>query len=97
MTRGGPIIRHLLRFAPDSQQEEAVIAAGLKPMTVLCMSPEGMLPYWHQREDTFDKLDLVALERAGGFVWGILREADKPQGHKCFGQGPCAQQAADEN
>lgn len=55
----------------------AVVAAGLKGMTVLCMTPEGMVPYWHQRKDTFDKLNPAALEQAGEFVWELLQEADK--------------------
>jgi len=54
----------------------AVIAAGLKGMTVLCMTPQGIVPYWHQRGDTFDKLDPAALEQAGEFVWELLREVE---------------------
>lgn len=56
----------------------AVIAAGLKGMTVLCMVPQGIVPYWHQQGDTFDKLAPAALERAGDFVWELLQEVDKP-------------------
>jgi len=75
----------------------AVIAAGLKGMTVLCMTPEGMVPYWHQREDTFDKLDPAALERAGAFVGELLREVDKLQTQQGLGGPRCTQPAADEN
>ena len=60
----------------------AVIAAGLRGMTVLCLTPEGDLPYWHQRADTFDKLDPVALDRAGEFVWELLRAVDRLGGEQ---------------
>lgn len=58
----------------------AVIAAGLRGMTILCMTPEGMVPYWHQRKDTCDKLDPAALERAGEFAWELLREIEAEGG-----------------
>jgi hypothetical protein len=55
----------------------AVIAAGLRGMTLLCLTPEGSLPYWHQQEDTFGKLDSAALDRAGDFLSELLTELDR--------------------
>jgi len=55
----------------------AVIAAGLRGMTVLYLTPEGSFPYWHQRGDTFDKLDPAALDQAADFVGELLRALDE--------------------
>jgi hypothetical protein len=57
----------------------AVIAAGLRGMTLLCLCPDGSLPYWHQQADTFDKLDAAALERAGDVLWELLADLDGSQ------------------
>jgi len=55
----------------------AVIAAGLRGMTLLCLTPEGSLPYWHQLGDTVDKLDSAALDQAGDFLEELLAELDR--------------------
>jgi hypothetical protein len=41
------------------------------------MTPEGVAPYWHQRADTFDKMDGDVLERTWEFTRALIREIDE--------------------
>ena len=57
-----------------------VVKNGLKGITVLGLEAGGLykyLPHWHQRGDTFDKLDHEALSRTHEFVWEMLQEIDR--------------------
>jgi hypothetical protein len=49
------------------------------------MTPEGDAPYWHQVEDTADKMNPEVLTRAFAFVWAYLELLDR--------QAPAAQPA----
>ncbi len=56
-----------------------VIKRGLKGITLISLNSSGFLsylPYWHQREDTLDKLEEGALTRAQEFLWEMMKEID---------------------
>jgi hypothetical protein len=40
------------------------------------MTRDGVAPYWHQRADTFDKMDTDVLERTWEFTNALIREID---------------------
>jgi hypothetical protein len=42
------------------------------------MTREGVAPYWHQRADTFDKMDMDVLERTWEFTNALIRKIDNP-------------------
>jgi hypothetical protein len=41
------------------------------------MTPEGVAPYWHQKADTFDKMDPEVMERTWEFTRALIREIDE--------------------
>jgi len=41
------------------------------------MTREGVAPYWHQVEDTFDKMDPAVLEKTWNLVYAFIKELDK--------------------
>jgi Zn-dependent M28 family amino/carboxypeptidase len=56
-----------------------VVKRGLMGITLVGMEQGGLfksLPYWHQQEDTLDKLDGQALDHAEEFVWEMLQDID---------------------
>jgi hypothetical protein len=42
------------------------------------MTREGVAPYWHQRADTFDKMDADVLERTWEFTNALIHRIDTP-------------------
>ncbi len=40
------------------------------------MTREGIAPYWHQRADTFDKMDVDVMERTWELTRALIREID---------------------
>ena len=46
-------------------------------ITLLGMGRDGVAPYWHQRQDTFDKIDPGVLERTWKFVWALVNAIDR--------------------
>ena len=59
-----------------------VVKEGLKGITIIALSPQGFLPYWHQPEDTIDKIEEETLAKAHEFVWEMMREIDR--GHNTY-------------
>jgi len=55
-----------------------VVKEGLKGITLVALSPQGFLPYWHQPGDTVDKMEEETLAKAHEFVWEMMREIDGP-------------------
>ena len=47
-------------------------------ITLFGMTPEGVSPYWHQKEDTFDKMDADVLERTWELTNALIRKIDTP-------------------
>lgn len=46
-------------------------------ITLMGMRRDGEAPYWHQRQDTFDKIDPDVLERTWAFTWALVQEIDR--------------------
>jgi hypothetical protein len=46
-------------------------------ITLFGMSREGIAPFWHQVEDTFDKMDPEVMERTWALTWALVSEIDK--------------------
>jgi hypothetical protein len=41
------------------------------------LKPNGEAPFWHQRQDTFDKMDPDVMERTWEFAWAMIQEIDR--------------------
>ncbi|NIV37095.1 MAG: M28 family peptidase [Anaerolineae bacterium] len=52
------------------------LRAGIPAITFMGLGPNGETPYWHQAEDTFDKMDPEVMERAYAFVWAFVQATD---------------------
>ncbi len=42
------------------------------------LTREGVAPYWHQKADTFDKMDVDVMERTWEFTNELIRRIDTP-------------------
>jgi hypothetical protein len=45
-------------------------------ITIFGLSPEGIAPYWHQKEDTFDKMDPEVMERTWMLTTAFIETID---------------------
>ena len=45
-------------------------------ITLFGMTPEGISPFWHQKADTFDKMDADVLERTWALTNALITEID---------------------
>ena len=52
------------------------LRVGIPAITIDGMGPEGEMPYWHQVEDTFDKMDPEVMARTYAFTWAYLQAID---------------------
>ena len=52
------------------------LRAGIPAITISGQGPNGEMPYWHQVEDTVDKLDAEVMTRAYAFIWSFLQALD---------------------
>jgi hypothetical protein len=46
-------------------------------ITLFGLKPDGEAPFWHQRQDTFDKMDPDVMERTWEFAWAMIQEIDR--------------------
>jgi len=46
-------------------------------ITLFGLKPDGEAPYWHQRGDTFDKMDPDVMERTWEFTLAMLEKIDR--------------------
>ncbi len=53
------------------------IRAGLKTITLLGVTPQKKLPYWHVSADTIDKLRPDVLANTAEFAWRLVRAVDE--------------------
>jgi hypothetical protein len=53
------------------------LRVGIPAITITGFGPHGEAPYWHQVEDTFDKMDEKALLRNYAFIWSMIRAIDE--------------------
>ena len=52
------------------------IRAGVPAITLMGLTRENVLPYWHQTADTLDKIDPEYLERNYAFAWHYFQAID---------------------
>lgn len=53
------------------------IRAGVPAITLMGLTRENILPYWHQLADTVDKMDSEALRRNYAFAWHYIQALDE--------------------
>ncbi|GAB4478762.1 MAG: M28 family peptidase [Anaerolineales bacterium] len=59
----------------NSELSDAV-RFGVPGITFFGLTPDGEAPYWHQREDTFDKMNPAVMEKTWQMVWEFIRHLD---------------------
>jgi hypothetical protein len=52
------------------------LRVGIPAITLCGMGPKGEMPYWHQVQDTYDKMDLEVMARAYEFGWKYITAID---------------------
>ena len=52
------------------------LRAQVPAITLTGMTKDGVSPYWHQLEDTFDKMDPVVMERAWNMTQAMIHRLD---------------------
>jgi hypothetical protein len=53
------------------------VRAKVPAITLFGVTREGVYPYWHQVEDTYDKMNPVVMEKAWAMVMTVLQELDQ--------------------
>jgi hypothetical protein len=53
------------------------VRANVPAITLFGLTREGVAPYWHQKEDTFDKMNPDVMQRTWDFTKALLKEIDK--------------------
>jgi hypothetical protein len=53
------------------------LRAGIPAITLFGLKKDGEAPYWHQKQDTFDKMDPVVMEKTWELTRAYLRELDQ--------------------
>jgi hypothetical protein len=82
------LAEHLAGENPDWGAHPASISGGntemadalrlkIPAITLMGISPKGEVPYWHQPEDTFDKMDITVMEHAYQFAWAFMQALDR--------------------
>jgi hypothetical protein len=56
------------------------LRVGIPAITIIGMGTKGEMLYWHQVEDTFDKMDPDVMRRAWAFIWAYIQELDGADG-----------------
>ena len=46
-------------------------------ITIFGISRDGVSPYWHQREDTFDKMNPSVMEKTWQLTWALVKSLDE--------------------
>ena len=52
------------------------INAGLRCLTFVNYTPNGMIPDWHQPSDTFENVDWDVVQRTEEFLWKLIQQID---------------------
>ena len=53
------------------------VRAGVPAITLFGLTRDGVAPYWHQKEDTFDKMNPDVLQRAWDFTRALIEKIDQ--------------------
>lgn len=54
----------------------AFMSRGVRSLSFVGLTPDGVIPNWHQRSDTLEHVDLASVERTETFVLALLRDLD---------------------
>ena len=54
----------------------AFMSRGVRSLSFVGLTPDGVIPHWHQRSDTLEHVDLASVERTEAFVLALLRDLD---------------------
>jgi len=71
---------HAAQVKGGNTEMADALRVGVPAITIVGMGTEGEMPYWHQVEDTFDKMDPEVMGRALSFVWAYMQEVDGAAG-----------------
>ena len=53
------------------------VRVGVPAITLFGITRDGVIPYWHQVEDNFDKMDPVVMEKTWNMVITFIKELDQ--------------------
>jgi hypothetical protein len=53
------------------------VRAGVPAITLGGMARDGVVPYWHQRQDTFDKMEPEVMARAWDMTTALIHDIDR--------------------
>ena len=52
------------------------VRANVPAITLFGLTRQGVAPYWHQKEDTFDKMKPDVMLRTWEFTWNLINKID---------------------
>ncbi len=67
---------HPVTISGGNTEMADALRCKIPAITLTGMTREGVSPYWHQKEDTFDKMDTEVLTRAWDFTWTYVKALD---------------------
>jgi len=68
---------HPAQISGGNTEMADAVRVGIPAITLMGITPQGEVPYWHQLEDTSDKMDPAVMSHAYAFVWEYLKAIDK--------------------
>ncbi|MGD8815204.1 MAG: hypothetical protein PVI78_12100, partial [Anaerolineales bacterium] len=68
---------HASQIKGGNTEMADALRVGIPAITIIGMGANGEMPYWHQVEDTFDKMDPEVMERAYGFIGAFIQALDE--------------------
>jgi hypothetical protein len=67
---------HAAQIKGGNTEMADALRVGIPAITIIGMGTKGEMAYWHQVEDTFDKMDPEVMGRALAFILAYLQEVD---------------------
>jgi hypothetical protein len=67
---------HAAQVKGGNTEMADALRVGIPAITIIGMGTKGEMAYWHQVEDTFDKMDPEVMGRALAFILAYLQELD---------------------
>lgn len=64
------------RVSGGNTEMADALRAGIPAITLMGMKPDGEAPYWHQVQDTFDKMEAQVMEKTWDMTRAFLKELD---------------------
>lgn len=70
---------HAAQIKGGNTEMADALRVGIPTITIIGMGTKGEMAYWHQVEDTFDKIDTEVMGRALAFILAYLQELDEAE------------------